>query len=73
MNLYRCGLFSDMISSNKIYADIPLSTTTGDLKKPTTMLFHTERTKGYDGKHVEGMDKTLKMSSCVFTNRISKP
>ena len=55
------------------YVDIPLSTTKGDFKKPTTMLFYTERTKGYSGEPVEGIDKTLKISSCVFTDRISKP
>jgi len=44
------------------YVDIPLSTTKGDFKKPTTMLFYTERTKGYHGEPVKGVDKTLKMT-----------
>ena len=44
------------------YIDIPLSTTKGDFKKPTTMLFYTERTKGYKGEPVAGIDKTLKMT-----------
>ena len=44
------------------YVDIPLSTTKGDFKKPTTMLFYTERTKGYKGEPVKGIDMTLKMT-----------
>lgn len=44
------------------YVEIPLSTMDGDFKKPTTMLFYTERTKGYGGESVKGIDKTLKMS-----------
>ena len=44
------------------YVDIPLSTTKGDFEKPTTMLFYTDRTRGYDGEPVDGIDKTLKMT-----------
>ncbi len=44
------------------YIDIPLSTSEGDFHKPTTMLFYTDRTKGYNGEPVDGIDKTLKMS-----------
>ncbi len=44
------------------YVDVPLSTTKGDFKKPTTMLFYTERTKGYEGEPIKGIDKTLKMT-----------
>ena len=44
------------------YCDIPLSTTKGDFKKPVTMLYYTERTKGYSGEPVKGVDKYMKMS-----------
>ena len=44
------------------YVDIPLSTTKGDFKKPMTMLYYTDRTQGYDGAPVEGVDKYMKMS-----------
>ncbi|MEB3290268.1 MAG: DUF1214 domain-containing protein [Leptolyngbya sp.] len=44
------------------YVNIPLSTTKGDFKDRTTMLFYTEHTKGYHGEPVEGVDQTLKMS-----------
>lgn len=49
-------------SSYDHYIDIPLSTTYGDFRKPTTMLFYTARTKGYNGEPIKGIDKTLKMS-----------
>ena len=41
------------------YIDVPLSTTKGDFKKPTTMLFYTSRTKNYKGEPIKGIDKTL--------------
>ena len=44
------------------YIDIPLATNKGDFKKRTKMLFYTERTKGYKGETVAGVDKTLKMT-----------
>ena len=44
------------------YVDIPLSTTKGDFKKPVRMLYYTDRTRGYDGAPVEGIDKYMKMS-----------
>lgn len=44
------------------YIDVPLSTIKGDFKKPTTMLFHTSRTKNYKGEPVKGIDQTLKMT-----------
>ncbi len=49
-------------SSYDHYINIPLSTTYADFKRPTTMLFYTARTKGYNGEPIEGIDKTLKMS-----------
>jgi len=44
------------------YVNIPLSTTKGDFKKPVTMLYYTDRTQGYDGARVEGVDKYMRMS-----------
>ena len=44
------------------YCDIPLSTTKGDFKKPIKILYYTDRSKGYSGESVKGVDKTLKMS-----------
>ena len=44
------------------YCDIPLSTTKGDFKKPIKILYYTDRSKGYSGEPVKGVDKLLKMS-----------
>ena len=44
------------------YCDIPMSTTKGDFKKPTKILYYTARTKDYSGEPVKGVDKILKMS-----------
>jgi hypothetical protein len=44
------------------YCEIPLSTTKGDFKKPTRILYYTARTKSYSGEPVEGVDKLLEMT-----------
>jgi hypothetical protein len=44
------------------YVNIPLATSKGDFKKPTTMLFYSARTEGYKGEPVKGVDKIMKMS-----------
>jgi len=44
------------------YVNIPLSTTKGDFKKPTKILFYTARSKGYSGEPVEGVDQILEMT-----------
>ena len=44
------------------YCDIPLSTTKGDFKEPTTILYYSSRTKGYSGEPVDGIDKTMEMT-----------
>lgn len=44
------------------YCDVPLSTTKGDLKKPMNVLYYTDRSQGYKGEPVKGVDKIVKMS-----------
>ena len=44
------------------HCDVPLTTTKGDFKEPIKVLFHTKRTKGYDGKPVEGVDHIIEMT-----------
>jgi hypothetical protein len=44
------------------YVDIPLSSTRGDFQQPTRILYYTERTEGYGGEPVEGVDTILEMS-----------
>jgi hypothetical protein len=51
------------------YCDVPLSTTKGDFKKPVNVLYYTDRTKGYKGEPVKGVDKIIKMSG-DFPHRV---
>ncbi len=50
------------ISAYDHYVDIPLSTTKGDFKNPTKVLYYTKRTPGYDGAPVEGVDQIIEMT-----------
>jgi hypothetical protein len=50
------------ISAYDHYVNIPLSTTKGDFKKPTKVLYYTRRTPGYDGAPVEGVDQIIEMT-----------
>jgi hypothetical protein len=51
-----------LTSSYDHYVAIPLSTVEGDFKKPSTVLFYTERTEGYNGEAIEGIDEVFEMS-----------
>ncbi len=44
------------------YVEIPLATSKGDFKKPTTFLYYSARTEGYKGEPVQGVDKIMEMS-----------
>lgn len=50
------------VSATDHYVDIPLATSKGDFKKPTRILYYSERTKGYSGQEIDGIDQALKMS-----------
>ncbi len=45
-----------MVTGYDHHVNVPLSTRKGDFQEPRTMLFYTERTEGYDGEPVEGVD-----------------
>jgi hypothetical protein len=49
---------------------VPMSVTKGDFKKPEKVLFYTARTENYDGKPIEGIDRSFEMTgdfvSAVF-------
>ena len=55
------------ISAYDHYVDIPLSTTKGDFKKPTKVLYYTQRTQGYNGGPVEGVDQIIEMTGDFAT------
>jgi hypothetical protein len=48
------------------YVAIPLATSKGDFKQPTSLLFYTGRTEGYQGQKINGVDRILKVD-CDFT------
>jgi hypothetical protein len=50
------------ISAYDHYVNIPLTTTKGDFKKPTKVLYYTQRTPGYEGAPVEGVDQIIEMT-----------
>lgn len=49
-------------SSYDHYCDIPLSTTKGDFRKPTRVLYYTASTEGYKGEPVPGVDRVFEMT-----------
>lgn len=59
-----------MITGYDHYVNIPMSTGKGDFDEPETMLVYTERTEGYEGEMVEGIDRYFEASgdflSAVF-------
>lgn len=59
-----------MVTGYDHYVNVPLSVTKGDFKKPEKVMFYTSRTEGYDGKPVEGVDRSFEMTgdfvSAVF-------
>ena len=38
---------------------MPLASSNGDFKEPTRILFYTDRTKGYEGQEIEGVDQLV--------------
>ncbi len=51
-----------MVTGYDHFVNIPMSTRQGDFSKPSRILFYTERTKGYKGEPVQGVDKIAKMT-----------
>lgn len=51
-----------MTSGYDHYVEIPLSTVDGDFQEPTTVLFYTERSEGYHGEQMEGIDESFEMT-----------
>jgi len=59
-----------MVTGYDHYVNVPMSTSKGDFRKPAKMLFYTERTEGYDGSAVDGIDRLFECTgdfvSAVF-------
>ena len=46
-----------MVTGYDHYVNVPMATRLGDFKKPEKMLFYSERTEGYNGEPVDGVDR----------------
>lgn len=59
-----------MVTGYDHYVNVPMTTRSGDFKRPETMLFYSARTPGYSGEAVEGVDRTMEVTgdfvSAVF-------
>ncbi len=48
------------------YAGVPLASSDGDFKKSVTVLFYTDRTEGYRGEKIKGVDRIIKTDGDFF-------
>jgi len=51
-----------MVTGYDHYVTIPMSTRLGDFSKPSRILLYTDRTQGYAGEAIEGVDRIAKMT-----------
>ena len=62
MPAFDSDYVSLMVTGYDHHVNIPMATRLGDFKKPEKILFYSERTEGYDGKPVEGVDRVFECS-----------
>ena len=62
MPVFDSKYVSLMVTGYDHYVNIPMSTGDGDFGKPSTILLYSERTPGYEGEPVEGVDKVFEVS-----------
>ncbi|MBC7004861.1 DUF1214 domain-containing protein [Photobacterium sp. BZF1] len=51
-----------MVTAYDHYVNVPMSVSQGDFSQPTSILFYSERTPGYDGAPVKGVDQVFEVS-----------
>ena len=59
MPAFDSDYVSLMVTGYDHHVNIPMATRLGDFGKPEKILFYTERTEGYDGEPVEGVDQVF--------------
>ena len=57
MPAFDSDYVSLMVTGYDHYVNVPMATRLGDFEKPVKMLFYTQRTEGYKGEPVEGVDR----------------
>ena len=59
-----------MVTAYDHYVTVPLASRLGDFRKPEKILFYSERTEGYTGEPIDGVDRTFETTgdfvSAVF-------
>ena len=56
-----------MVTGYDHYVNVPMTARLGDFKKPEKMLFYSERTEGYSGEPVEGVDRIFETTGDFIT------
>ncbi len=51
-----------MVTAYDHYVNVPMSTTQGDFDKPSRILFYSQRTPGYRGDPVRGVDRVMELT-----------
>ena len=67
MPAFDSDYVSLMVTSYDHYVNVPMTTRLGDFKKPEKMLFYSERTEGYKGEPVEGVERIFEASGDFIT------
>ena len=62
MPAFDSDYVSLMVTAYDHYVNVPIASRLGDFKKPEKILFYTERTEGYDGEQIEGVDRIFECS-----------
>ncbi|WP_044206972.1 DUF1214 domain-containing protein [Flammeovirga sp. OC4] len=79
MPAFNSDYVSLMVTAYDHYVNIPKSTRLGDFSKPEKLLLYSDRTEGYEGEPIEGVDVIFKTSgdfvSAIFriTPHINEP
>jgi hypothetical protein len=70
MPAFDSDYVSLMVTAYDHYVNVPMTTRSGDFRKPEKLLFYTARTEGYKGEPVKGVDRIFEASgdfiSAVF-------
>ncbi|VGO16650.1 hypothetical protein PDESU_05241 [Pontiella desulfatans] len=62
MPAFDSDYVSLMVTGYDHYVNVPMATRLGDFRKPVKILFYTERTEGYKGESIEGVDRIFECS-----------
>ena len=67
MPAFDSDYVSLMVTGYDHYVNVPMATRLGDFKKPEKMLFYSERTEGYGGEAVDGVDQFFETTGDFIT------